>query len=151
MEMNRRKILQGIGSKLKKLRKQLNYSRPKMAACFGVSMTGYGKNERGDTLPKLGTLIRLAEDFDISLDWLIMNKGTMYYKEKEPEKLIEKETKEKTASLEDVMPGVRELLDSMAQDPLLLHEVMVYFYKYKEKKESQQTLPNPSTHERTGT
>lgn len=141
--MSRRKILQEIGSRLQNLRELLNFSREEMAAQCGVTMSGYGKNERGDTFPGIETLRRLSNNLDISMDWLIFNKGPMYYKkkhqemekpldvEKEPEE--KKQPEKKTTGLDEVMTDVRELLEYMAQDPLLRYEVLVYFYKYKKE------------------
>jgi hypothetical protein len=63
----------------------------------------------------------------------------MFYKEKQPEKEKPPEKKEikKTPGPEDTTPEVKELLEHMAKDPLLRHEVMVYFYKYKENKNKE--------------
>jgi hypothetical protein len=85
--------------------------------------------------------------FDASMDWLLFNKGPLFYKEKTPEetkqppeekppvqqKQPEKQTEEKFPGLEQVMTDVKELLDYMAKDPLLKYEVLVYFYKYKKE------------------
>jgi hypothetical protein len=75
----------------------------------------------------------LRRDFDISMDWLIFNRGPMHYGEREPEKVDET----KYLSLANLSPHVRELLETMARDPLLQHEVLVHFFKYKERKQHQ--------------
>jgi hypothetical protein len=36
-----------------------------------------------------------------------------------------------------VSTEIRELLDSMERDPLLRHELLVYFYKYKKQQKQQ--------------
>jgi transcriptional regulator with XRE-family HTH domain len=139
MAINRKVMLQEIGKRLRRVRKNLNYSLEEMAGKLGVSKSGYYKNEGGITFPQLNTLHLLFHDFNISLDWLIFNQGPMYYKEKQQEiGLAAGKKKNETLGLEDKSPEVRELLDSMERDPLLRHELLVYFYKYKNKQKSQE-------------
>jgi hypothetical protein len=57
---------------------------------------------------------------------LIFNKGPVHYKEKVPRPQPQPEPAKETLALE-----------YMEHDRLLKHEVPVYFYKYKEKKEHQ--------------
>ncbi len=113
-----------------------------MARKLGLSKSGYYKNENGITFPRLDTLDLLQRDFDISMDWLIFNKGPMHYGERLPEKRYEK----KFLNLEKVSSHVRELLEYMEREPLLQHEVLVHFYKYKERK----THPGSVSAEVTG-
>lgn len=138
--MTRKQRLKEIGSRLTQLREQLNYSRDKMAALCEVTESGLAKNERGDHLPQLDTLENLVKKFDASMDWLLFNKGPLFFKEKTHEekppvqqKQPEKQPGEKFLGLEHVMPDVNELLDYMAKDPLLKYEVLVFFYKYKKE------------------
>jgi transcriptional regulator with XRE-family HTH domain len=139
MAFKRARLLQEIGRRLRGLRKQLNYSLEEMAGKMGRSKSGYFKNENGITLPGLATMHRLQEDFDISMDWLIFNKGPVHYQEKQPEPqpVIVEEDEKKTKDLENISADVRELLAYMERDRLLAHEVLVFFYKYKERKEHQ--------------
>jgi len=141
----RKKKVMEIGNRLQKLREHLHYSREQMALHCEVTRGGYAKYERGDYLPKLVTLEQLSKKFDTSLDWLLLNKGPMSFKEKMPEekieppgKIQEKNTQEKLPGPEQVIPDVKELLDYMNQDPLLRYEILVYFYKYKK----ENTQPN---------
>ena len=150
MGLKYRSTLQAVGNKLRALRRQLNYSRARMAAYFELSVSGYSKNENGETLPGLSTLRRLSDDFEISLDWLILNKGPKYFKEKEAPKQEEldqekqqqqKQVEEKVVRWEAVMPDVKDLLEYMEQDPLLRHEVLAFFYKYKKKNKEEEKPP----------
>jgi transcriptional regulator with XRE-family HTH domain len=124
------------------VREQLNYSIQDMARRLGLSHSGYFKNESGITFPKLNTLARLHEEYDISMDWLIFNQEPMHNKDRQPEQGEEKETLDRG----DVSSDVRELLEYMDQDPLLRYEVLVYFYKYKRKQvpEMEETPPLPN-------
>ncbi|MCP5107696.1 MAG: helix-turn-helix transcriptional regulator [bacterium] len=126
-----------IGQRLKKLREQFKYSHEQMSGKLGLSKSGYFKNEGGIRFPGFKTLDLLQKNWDISMDWLIFNKGPVHYKEKMPEPAPQPEKVEvkETTGLEDIGPDVRELVEYMEQDHLLKHEVLLNFYKYKEKKE----------------
>ena len=128
MTIHRGRLLQEVGKRLRTIRQQLKHSPSDMARRLGLSYSGYFKNESGITFPKVTTLHVLQEDFDISMDWFIFNKGPMHYKERQQE-LEEKETK--TSRLEETVPEVRDLLDHMEEDVLFRHKVLVYFYEYK--------------------
>ncbi len=76
-------MLQEYSVRLDTLRKQLNLSREEMAAHLGLTMSGYAKTERGETFLGIAKLARLAKAFDISLDWLLINRGPIFYRLKE--------------------------------------------------------------------
>ena len=153
MTFNRDRLVYEIGRRLRKLREQFKFSPNQMAAKLGLSQSGYFKNEHGRRFPGLGTLNFLQGDWDISMDWFIFNKGPVHYKEKLPEPQPPAEpgkAEDNTLSLDDVGPDERELLEYMGQDRLLKHEVLVYFYKYKEKKEHQKPAESPLPGDDTG-
>ncbi len=152
MGINHRKTLQEVAGRLKELREHLNYSRKEMAARLGVTRNGYTKNENGDTLPGIPSLRRLSRDLDISMDWLLFNRGPMYFPEKLPEEPEppkeeikeeppEKEEENKAPRIEEIMPDVRELLDHMEKDPLFRHKVLLDFYTYKKETEKAEESP----------
>jgi transcriptional regulator with XRE-family HTH domain len=130
MVKDSRGIAQNIGARLRRLRNQHNYTRPEMAAELGIHRTAYYKNETGETFPGSNTLYRLQKHFNISIDWLLFNKGPMHFKDK-------LQPAEKTPGLAEQVPEVREMLDVMARDPQLKHEILAYFFKYQGKKRLQ--------------
>ena len=85
------KTLNGIGERLRLLRKQLNYSAQEMAARLGLNYNSYYKNENSQTYPGINTLYQLSEAYDISVDWLLFGKEPMYCIEKDREKKLDKE------------------------------------------------------------
>ncbi len=146
MTFKRDRLVYEIGRRLRKLREQFNYSPDQMASKLGLSPSGYFKNEHGRRFPGLDTLNLLQRDWDISMDWFIFNKGPVHFKKKQPEPQPPAEpekTAKETLTLENVGPDVGELLEYMEQDRLLKHEVLVYFYKYKESKERQKPAAPP--------
>ena len=152
MKINKREFSREVGRRLTMVRRQLGYSRPEMAERFGISSNALGKNEHGDSVPNTQTLHRLASDFNISMDWLFFNKGPMYYKEKKSMAELQKEldlarqqiavsekkkpTESKemdTAAVPQLEPEVRELVEQMGKIPLLHHEILAHFYRFKKE------------------
>lgn len=157
MKINKREFSREVGRRLTMLRRQLGFSRPEMAKRFGISSNALGKNEHGDSSPNTQTLHRLASDFDISMDWLLFNKDPMYYKDKKTMEELEQEIaelkkeldlarqqlavseKEKpteskemgTAAVPQLEPEVRELVEQMGKIPLLHHEILAHFHRFK--------------------
>lgn len=118
--MERRKLIAEIGSKVKKTREMLKISPDNLAARMGVSRSSYNKYEYGLAFPNPAGLKMLAVDLDISLDWLIANKGPTNYKEK----------KEMTSGMAAVSGEVNSLLAAMERIPLLRYEVLTLFHKF---------------------
>ena len=117
----RRKSVAEAGLKIKKIRELLRMSPDSMAARLGVSRSSYNKYEYGLSFPNPVGLAVLANELDISLDWLIAGKGPMTYKVK----------KEMTSNLVGENSDVKSLLSSMERIPLLRYEVLTLFHKFK--------------------
>ncbi|MGD2090445.1 MAG: helix-turn-helix transcriptional regulator [Candidatus Aminicenantes bacterium] len=169
MKINKREFSQEVGRQLKMLRRQLGYSRTEMAEQFGISNNALGKNENGESFPNVQTLHRLASQFDISMDWFLFNKGSMYYKEKktteelekevarlqkelEQARMIDKETKQEIIegvpdAEPQLAPDVRELVEHMAKIPLLHYEILAYFHRFKMENKDF-AAPYPSSKKR---
>lgn len=137
MSVRTKNFLWDVSKRLRSVRKEHDHTRNEMAAKLGISPANYYKNETGVSLPRMDTLYRLHSDFDISLDWLLFGSQPMHNKEKQP--VIVQDTKNK--GLENILPDARELLDTMEQDHVLRHEILLYFYKYKQSRENKTSLP----------
>jgi len=97
-----------------------------------LSAITYHRYEQGKMLPGYTALYSAAKKLGISLDWLVCSKGPVYYKEIEKKDQVE----EKTETPQDLLTGasgeeINDLLEHMNRIPLLRHEVLVYFYKFK--------------------
>ncbi len=118
--LERRKSVKAISGKFKYVREMLRISPNSMAARMGVSRSSYDKYEYGGAFPSPIGLKVLANDFNISLDWLIADKGPIIYKEKT----------ELTATMSDVNTDVKALLANMERIPLLRYEVLTLYHKF---------------------
>lgn len=132
MKIITRSFSLAVGQRIALIRKEHQYTRREMSVKLGIHQDNYYKNEIGYSIPGMDTLYRLHTDFDISLDWLFFGSQPMHNKEKQPIIMPEKQT----TGLENQSPHVREMLDAMEQDPLLLHEMMLNYFKYKQNKET---------------
>lgn len=58
------------GARLEELRKDNNMKQEDLAKLLGVSTATISAYERGEMLPKVGNLIKIAEILNISIDYL---------------------------------------------------------------------------------
>ena len=123
--------MRGLGSRLLKLRLHLQYSREKMARTLGVIPNTVSRYENDDVVPGLAPLFRLQKECDVSMDWLLFNKGPMFFLEKEPE------IEEPTPPAPEPRPEIKELMTYMEQDPVFLYETMLSFHRYCNKEERE--------------
>lgn len=64
-------MLEHLGTKLKTARINMNFSRKQISDLVGVSVSAIGLYESGERLPSLLTLIKLATQYKVSVDYLI--------------------------------------------------------------------------------
>jgi transcriptional regulator with XRE-family HTH domain len=152
--------LKDIKSRIIAIRKERNLTAPQMAAELNVGNNNYNKYERGLYLPSLKTLAILTEKFDISMDWLIYNKGAMHFSTiekalRENEQL--KQDLEEASAREEVSgraeaqdaeivtdPEIKELIRYLEDNPLFKHQLLIYFHRHKQggqKTEEAETSP----------
>jgi len=125
-KMDKKTLLSNIRQKLRMIREPLRYSQREMADRLGIYCASYSRHESGETMPMVTTLYKLGNIFNISLDWLVQNKGPMYYKEKE-------ETGSNGEISKELRKDVSELLEHMEQILLLRYEILASFHKFKEE------------------
>lgn len=63
-----------LGEKLARLRKERNYTQEQLAEILGVSRQAISKWESNAAYPETEKLIRLAQMYDCSLDYLVLDK-----------------------------------------------------------------------------
>ena len=118
-------LLLETAARLKELRQSLRYTPEKMAAHLEISYSAYLKYEYGNTFPRPYTLARIAESFDVSLDWLISGRGPMLYENKA-------RPGEKAGFGPD-RDNEKELFDYMERFPVLRYEMLRHFLTFKVK------------------
>jgi len=129
--MEKRRLLQEIGSRLRQVRKALRLSQQELAEKFGYARATYVKNESGFTFPGVMAFHTLGNMYEISLDWLICNKGTMYHREEEPP--LNRDAGGRQSPQPPLPEEVAALVADMDRIPLRQHEVLAFYLRYKLK------------------
>jgi transcriptional regulator with XRE-family HTH domain len=62
-----------LGERIRELRTERNWSQDELAAHVGSDARGISRYENGKITPGLDTLIRIAETFNVSLDYLAVD------------------------------------------------------------------------------
>jgi len=160
--MKKRKFNPGnMAVRLKTVRKQNNLLRTQMAEALDVCVNGYRKCERGENGLSQQSQIILAEKFDISLNWLLLDKGPMHLTDIEKALLENVQLKQEIRRQEQMgkngnagsdklpkmvevtTPEVRELLEFMEANPLFKFQLLTHFYRFKQEGQAPQELPLP--------
>ena len=135
--MNRKKELRkAIGLRLKEIRKALSFTQEVMARNLETGRPNYTRIEIGDTFLNHIILHKLATEFNVSLDWLICGRGSMFIQKREDrdvEKKGDVQSRHQAQSEKPKNMEIAELLEYMEQIPFLYHDVMEFFYKFKIK------------------
>jgi transcriptional regulator with XRE-family HTH domain len=118
-----------IGARLRKMRDAYRYSIVGMANQLSVHRETYGKNEMGISVPGAISLYNLGNLFNISLDWLVCNKGPMYF----TEKTGEQKAADAAAGSPPLSDEIKELVDYMGKIPLLRYEILSQFHRFREE------------------
>ena len=59
------------GERLRALRESINYSQVKFAELFEIGQSSVVRYEKGEASPSLELLVRVADYFDVSLDYIM--------------------------------------------------------------------------------
>ena len=113
-------LLKEMRHKLSQLRQNQKDTISQMADRLGVWRSTYVRNENGETPLSYKAMSAMVDHYGVSLDWLVVNKGPMYYKEKE----LKNEP--------PLNPDFKELIEHMERIPMLKHEMLLSFCKFKE-------------------
>ncbi len=128
--MIKNELAENIAAKLKKIRSDKHLSISDMARKLNIDRNSCARYENSRNIPNINTFISLGHRLNISLDWLLLDKGSMYFTEKTEElKSITDMAEPRHTPLPD---DIEELLDYMEKIPLLRHEILAQFYRFKE-------------------
>ena len=139
--MKRNELIRKVAERLKKIRQVHRYDANTMAAKLGVTTNTYRRNENSNSLPDAYSLYYLGKTLNISMDWLISERGPMYFTETKPGKEEELNVEKKETPSPYTLPPVlqnleddlKDLFDTMQQSPQLRYEILAHFHKYKKE------------------
>ncbi len=141
--MKKRINLSGIASRMRTIRSEKKLPVLEMASQLGISPNDYRKYERAVYSPPIHIQVLLAQKFNISLDWLILNKGPMYsdqietaLQENDRRKQEEQQTREPAVPSDAMIvtsPEIKDLIRFMEDNPLHKFQMLTHFYHYKQE------------------
>ncbi|PKL35970.1 MAG: hypothetical protein CVV44_17230 [Spirochaetae bacterium HGW-Spirochaetae-1] len=67
-----------IGTRIKELRKKLNFTQAELAKKLNISKSMIAMVESGAQSPSFAFIMLLLQQFDCSADWLIQGRGEMF-------------------------------------------------------------------------
>jgi transcriptional regulator with XRE-family HTH domain len=128
--MSINEFAKALGDKMEKVRKINNISVTNMAAALNINRITYVRNSIGRAIPNIYTLYNLGKRFGISLDWFLMDEEPMLRSEKTAENVPP------PPQTPPLQPDIKELLDHMDKIPLLRHEILAQFFRFKEENQT---------------
>jgi len=129
--MSTERMLNGLSAKLIKIRESFNQTITQMAQQLRIYRGNLVDYEKSKSMPSLSTLHRLGICYGVSLNWFILDKGPMFLSVEEDQKNVSPNPLDE---LENPLSGdTVELLKYMDKIPLLRHEILVQFHRFKEE------------------
>lgn len=116
-------LMKGIGSRIRRIREGLGLNQKQFAPKLGLSRTALGKCEADLSFPNKKVLDILASQYNISMDYLLCNRGTVFYNQNATTDLDGQKI-----MMDDEM---RELFSLMTHSPLVHHSVLSFLQRLK--------------------
>ena len=121
-----------LGERLRILRESVKLSQVKMAELLGVKQSSINRYEQGQSAPSLETLVKYADYFDVSMDYLYCRtddpRGKLY--EYKPQAL-----KEKTEQSREMREFIEMCFDPKAPVNQRLKEALLRIMTEEAKEE----------------
>lgn len=76
-----------IGDRITQLRKQKGWSQTELAKKIGASREAIGKYERNEAVPSVETAKKIADAFEVTLDYLVNEDGNLSFDKKTVKRL----------------------------------------------------------------
>jgi len=147
--MSKRIHSTGIASRMRTIRTEKGLTVLELSSQLGVGPNDYRKYESAVYSPPIHIQVFLAEKFNISLDWLILNKGPMYRDQIETA-LRQSEKFKQESQPKSVQAGgvevasdaviitsqeIKDLVRFMEANPVYKFQLLSDFYRYKQEGE----------------
>ncbi|MCX6579576.1 MAG: helix-turn-helix transcriptional regulator [Candidatus Aminicenantes bacterium] len=81
----KKKLRRDFGVRMRQLRETQGLTGTKMAGMLQIDRGTLKRHEDGQWMPEYPILLKISNAFDVSMDWLLFNKGPIFYKQKDLE------------------------------------------------------------------
>ncbi|HLP59202.1 MAG TPA: helix-turn-helix domain-containing protein [Candidatus Deferrimicrobium sp.] len=126
----------GIASRLKTIRTEKGLTVKELSSQLGVGPNDYRKYESAVYTPPVHIQVLLAQKFNISLDWLILNKEPMYRDQIETALGQSEKLGGVEVAADGVIvtsPEIKDLVRFMEANPVYKFQLLSDFYRYKQE------------------
>ena len=113
----------GSALRLKKTRQQLAQNQKNFAKELGFTNTYLSELEAGERNISHNVIMKLADKYNISPNWILLGKGPMFFKQKE--NLDSNES----LNLQQMDPNLKLLNWYCKNSPMVKHSVLGYFFR----------------------
>jgi len=117
-----------IGERIKMVRKAFGLTQEQFVENFEIGRANYARIESGEIFPGISIMNVLRSKFNISMDWLISNKGEMFLQEKKEEDIV--------LDYGEDTEEIAEMLHIIQRIPRMKEEILSFFYDFRRKNKS---------------
>jgi len=110
------------------VRKAFGLTQEQFVENFEIGRANYARIESGEIFPGISIMNVLRSKFNISMDWLISNKGEMFLQEKKEEDIV--------LDYGEDTEEIAEMLHIIQRIPRMKEEILSFFYDFRRKNKS---------------
>lgn len=114
-----------VGLRLKEIRWKLQITQEQFGEKLGIKGSTMAKHENGFCFPTGKMLNILASKYNVSMDYLLCGRGTLYYKDRDSRD---------SSHIKDIIgedKEMEELFSLMSSVPLVRYSILSYFQRFK--------------------
>lgn len=78
MQDSEKPVIRQVGERIARLRRSKGWKQKELAARIGCSLQQISKLERGFWMPRVSVLMRVAEAFNVTADYLLTGRGPQH-------------------------------------------------------------------------
>lgn len=127
MSNQEKEIREAISKRFTQMRLALGLNHQQLADGLYIARTTYTRYESGTFIPSIHTLNLLSSRFNVSLDWLLTGKGSMF---------LPKNDKPAPPPIE-ISEEEKEMLETMKTTPILRYKILLFFQEQKSQFKDQ--------------
>jgi transcriptional regulator with XRE-family HTH domain len=125
-----------IGKRLKLIREAKGLNQNDLGLSLGIQYQHVSKYERGESVPTWENLIKLIDQYNVNINWLLTGKGKMFLSQ-----LGYEETEGKSPLIiKDSDSAIDEIIEELNKDRDLKSLIHEYIKNYVETKRSASKL-----------
>lgn len=113
------KLPVNLGDQIKRIREALNLNQKEFAKKLGLSNSYLCEIEKGNRGPGFKFFIHFAERLNVSLDWLMLGKGSMFFNEST-------DSPSDNYKVLEQIPQARELIEMLAKSPYARFSILAF-------------------------